>query len=193
MLMTALLLAGSWQLRGRRCLQPAHPRYPFVASRLQELYPLCINLTTAPGLRDVEKIIVATEILSKPGRLNVIEFKLIQGHAQAGYDVLKDIGFPRPVTQVALQHHERINSSGAGGNRTWARNTLRCGGRRCLSAAVQSAGVRDSGVVTDVGVVVTLIRTSFSKYSRITRRPAANRHTPIRQITAAPINGHCSP
>ncbi len=145
-------------------------------------------MTTAPGLRDVEKIIVATEILSKPGRLNVIEFKLIQGHAQAGYDVLKDIGFPWPVTQVALQHNERINSSGAGGNRTWARNTLRYGGRRCLSAAVQSAGVFDSGVVSDAVAVATLTRTSFSKYSRITRRPAASRHKPIRQITAAPMN-----
>ena len=33
---------------------------------------------------------------------------------QAGYDVLKDIEFPWPVAQVALQHHERINGSGAG-------------------------------------------------------------------------------
>jgi HD-GYP domain-containing protein (c-di-GMP phosphodiesterase class II) len=44
----------------------------------------------------------------------VIEFKLTQGHAQAGYDVLKDIEFTWPVTQVALQHNERINSSGVG-------------------------------------------------------------------------------
>jgi len=146
------------------------------------------GLRIAGHLRDVGKIMVPTEILSKPGRLNVIEFKLIQGHAQAGYDVLKDIEFPWPVAQVALQHHERINGSGAGVNRTWARNTLRCGGCRCLSAAVQSADVRDSGVVSDVGAVATLIRTSFSKYSRITRRPAASRHKPIRQITAAPMN-----
>src|SRR5690606_15377677 len=32
--------------------------------------------------------------------------------AQAGYDVLKDIEFPWPVAQIALQHHERIDGSG---------------------------------------------------------------------------------
>ena len=37
---------------------------------------------------------------------------MIQGHTQAGYDVLKDVEFPWPVAQVALQHHERIDGSG---------------------------------------------------------------------------------
>jgi len=42
----------------------------------------------------------------------VLEFQLIQGHAQASYDVLKGMEFPWPVAQVALQHHERMDGSG---------------------------------------------------------------------------------
>ena len=38
--------------------------------------------------------------------------KLIQGHPQASYDVLKDVEFPWPVSEIALQHHERVDGSG---------------------------------------------------------------------------------
>ena len=40
------------------------------------------------------------------------EVKLIQGHPQASYEVLKDVQFAWPVAQVALQHHERMDGSG---------------------------------------------------------------------------------
>ena len=70
------------------------------------------GLKVAGSLHDVGKIIIPSEILSKPGKLSTIEFQLIQGHTQAGYDVLKDVEFPWPVAQVALQHHERIDGSG---------------------------------------------------------------------------------
>ena len=63
-------------------------------------------------LHDVGKVSIPTEILSKPGRLSPVEMELIRTHAQAGYDVLKDIEFPWPVAQIALQHHERIDGSG---------------------------------------------------------------------------------
>jgi HD-GYP domain-containing protein (c-di-GMP phosphodiesterase class II) len=33
-------------------------------------------------------------------------------HAQAGYDILKDIEFPWPIAQIVLQHHERLDGSG---------------------------------------------------------------------------------
>ena len=51
-------------------------------------------------------------ILSKPGRLSALEFELIKDHAQTGYDVLKNVEFPWPVADVALQHHERLDGSG---------------------------------------------------------------------------------
>jgi PAS domain S-box-containing protein/putative nucleotidyltransferase with HDIG domain len=63
-------------------------------------------------LHDVGKIIVPTEILSKPGRLSTLEYEMIKGHPQAGYDILKKVEFPWPVAEMALQHHERIDGSG---------------------------------------------------------------------------------
>lgn len=63
-------------------------------------------------VHDLGKIGVPAEILSKPSKLNDIEFALIQTHPQVSYDILKDIDFPWPVAQTVLQHHERINGSG---------------------------------------------------------------------------------
>lgn len=70
------------------------------------------GLLVAGKLHDVGKIIIPSEILSKPGKLNAIEYRLIQEHARAGYDVLKDVKFPWPLATVALQHHERMDGSG---------------------------------------------------------------------------------
>ena len=70
------------------------------------------GLRVAGYLHDIGKITIPAEILSKPGKLSAIEFQLIQGHAQASYDVLKDVEFPWPVAEVALQHHERMDGSG---------------------------------------------------------------------------------
>lgn len=63
-------------------------------------------------IHDVGKIQVPAEILSKPGRLTPIEFALIREHAQAEYDIVKDIDFPWPVADIILQHHERLDGSG---------------------------------------------------------------------------------
>ncbi|MEW6187136.1 MAG: PAS domain S-box protein [Thermodesulfobacteriota bacterium] len=63
-------------------------------------------------VHDLGKISVPAEILSKPTKLNEIEFSLIKTHPQISYDILKDIDFPWPVALTVYQHHERINGSG---------------------------------------------------------------------------------
>ena len=63
-------------------------------------------------LHDVGKIVLPTEILSKPGRLSEIELSMIRTHSKAGYDILKSIEFPWPIARMVLQHHERLNGSG---------------------------------------------------------------------------------
>jgi len=63
-------------------------------------------------LHDLGKIAVPAEILSKPGKLTDLEFSLMKIHPQAGYDILKDIDFPWPLSKVVLQHHERLDGSG---------------------------------------------------------------------------------
>ena len=70
------------------------------------------GLGVAGHLHDVGKVTIPAEILSKPGKLSAAEYQLIKGHAQASYDILKEVEFPWPVAQVALQHHERIDGSG---------------------------------------------------------------------------------
>ena len=63
-------------------------------------------------IHDIGKISVPTEILSKTTTLSDIEFSLIKGHSQAGFDILKAIDFSYPVANVVLQHHERLDGSG---------------------------------------------------------------------------------
>ncbi|MBI3479825.1 MAG: PAS domain S-box protein [Nitrosomonadales bacterium] len=63
-------------------------------------------------VHDLGKIRVPSEILSKPGKISDIEFSLIKTHAQAGYDILKEINFVWPIAQMVLQHHERLDGSG---------------------------------------------------------------------------------
>ncbi len=70
------------------------------------------GLRVGGHLHDVGKITVPSEILSKPTKLTQNEYALIKEHARAGYEVLKNVDFPWPVAQIALQHHERIDGSG---------------------------------------------------------------------------------
>ncbi len=70
------------------------------------------GLRVAGLLHDVGKITVPAEILSKPSKLTSAEFMLVKDHARASYEVLKDVKFPWPVAEVALQHHERMDGSG---------------------------------------------------------------------------------
>ncbi len=70
------------------------------------------GLRVAAIIHDIGKVSVPAEILSKPSKLTKIEFDLIKTHAQAGFDILKDIDFPWPVARIVLEHHERMNGSG---------------------------------------------------------------------------------
>jgi PAS domain S-box-containing protein len=70
------------------------------------------GIRIASLIHDIGKISVPAEILSKPTKLNEIEYSLIKDHSQIGYDILKTIDFSWPVAQIVLQHHERLDGSG---------------------------------------------------------------------------------
>jgi len=70
------------------------------------------GIRMAALLHDVGKINIPAEILSKPTRLNDIEYGMIRTHPQVGGNILKTIDFAFPVDKVVLQHHERMNGSG---------------------------------------------------------------------------------
>ncbi|MDL1981348.1 MAG: response regulator [Deltaproteobacteria bacterium] len=71
-----------------------------------------MGIRMAGALHDIGKIAVPVEILSKPGRLSKTEFELIKNHSQVGHDILNSIKFPWPLSQIILQHHERMDGSG---------------------------------------------------------------------------------
>jgi PAS domain S-box-containing protein/putative nucleotidyltransferase with HDIG domain len=70
------------------------------------------GMRLASLVHDIGKINVPTEILSKPGKITGPELELIRTHSIAGYDILKNINFPWPISKIVLQHHERMNGSG---------------------------------------------------------------------------------
>jgi HD-GYP domain-containing protein (c-di-GMP phosphodiesterase class II) len=73
----------------------------------------CQMLELLGLVHDVGKVSVPAELLSKPTRLTHNEFELIKTHAQAGYDILKDVQFHGiAVAEIVRQHHERLDGRG---------------------------------------------------------------------------------
>lgn len=66
----------------------------------------------AAMLHDIGKFVVPSEILVKTGRLSELEISLIRSHAGSGYEILKDVNFGKPIAEIVLQHHERLDGSG---------------------------------------------------------------------------------
>jgi putative nucleotidyltransferase with HDIG domain len=69
-------------------------------------------LYMAAMVHDLGKVAVPAEILTKPSRLTDLEMQMVQGHAESGYQILKDIPFPYPIAEMVYQHHERLDGSG---------------------------------------------------------------------------------
>jgi len=70
------------------------------------------QLDMASIIHDIGKIYIAAEILSKPGKLDKLEFEMIKTHAEKGYEIVRNIDLPPKVAKVILQHHERLDGSG---------------------------------------------------------------------------------
>ena len=101
-------------------------RDPYTAGHERRVAELAVAIGSAMGLNDLQleglkvggylhdvgKTSIPLEILSKPGKITPMEYEMIKLHPQAGFDVMKDVNFPWPVAQIALQHHERMDGSG---------------------------------------------------------------------------------
>jgi len=82
---------------------------PNARARIPELDK---TIRVAGLLHDLGKVFIPIEILTKPDQLTPDEFATVKNHPRAGYEVLKNIEFPWPIADVALQHHERLDGSG---------------------------------------------------------------------------------
>ena len=74
----------------------------------------CNIVMLAAAMHDLGKIAIPDAILNKPGRLDEAEWRLMQSHAELGYNLLK--GSHRPLltaaATIAHQHHEKWDGSG---------------------------------------------------------------------------------
>ncbi len=63
-------------------------------------------------LHDLGKLYIPLQILNKSGQLTHAEFELIKTHVTLGAQVLSKIDFPWPISDMVLQHHEKLDGSG---------------------------------------------------------------------------------
>jgi PAS domain S-box-containing protein/putative nucleotidyltransferase with HDIG domain len=101
-------------------------RDPYTAGHQQRVSNLARTIATDMGLskekieatrvagtiHDLGKISIPSDILTKPSALKENEFAIIKDHPQVGYDILKEVDLPGSVSQIVLQHHERLDGSG---------------------------------------------------------------------------------
>lgn len=64
-------------------------------------------------MHDVGKMMIDPEILNKPDRLTFDEYEAMKHHPQAGLEILQKCHkVTRPVMDVCLHHHEKVDGSG---------------------------------------------------------------------------------
>ncbi len=72
----------------------------------------CLLIYRAGRLHDIGKITTPDAVLLKPGKLNDLEYKLIQEHVKVSYDLLKDIPMYHDMAEVIRHHHESFDGTG---------------------------------------------------------------------------------
>jgi PAS domain S-box-containing protein/putative nucleotidyltransferase with HDIG domain len=101
-------------------------RDPYTAGHQRGVAELAVDIAQEMGLpkdqtsgiriaglvHDIGKIQIPAEILSKPTRLTEPEWSMVKAHPRTGYEILRTVEFPWPVSQIVLQHHERLDGSG---------------------------------------------------------------------------------
>jgi len=70
------------------------------------------SLAKGAYLHDIGKLGVPDGILLKPGPLTADERKVMQRHAQIGFDLVKGITFLADAAEIVLAHHERFDGYG---------------------------------------------------------------------------------
>ena len=70
------------------------------------------TIRLAAVIHDIGKIATPPEILNKKGLLSDTEYGFVQDHPEAGFNILKGLDLPRPLAEIVLQHHEKLDGSG---------------------------------------------------------------------------------
>lgn len=75
--------------------------------------PRLVKLGTGALIHDIGKILVSSDILTKPGPLSDEEFDQMKQHTIYGHKILKDtLKYDKESANIPLYHHERIDGNG---------------------------------------------------------------------------------
>ena len=83
-----------------------------IAQKLNLSPARCKTIRIASLLHDIGKIKIPAELLTNPGNLTELEYKIIQQHPETGFELLKNAKINRTIKKIVLQHHERLDGSG---------------------------------------------------------------------------------
>ncbi len=72
----------------------------------------CTKLYHAGLLHDIGKIVTPDAVLLNPKKLNNIEYKLIQEHAEVGFKFLNHMAMFNDLAEIIHEHHERYDGKG---------------------------------------------------------------------------------
>jgi len=72
----------------------------------------CDLLYQAGILHDIGKVVTPDNVLLKPGKLNDLEYKLIQQHVKVGYTLLSKIPMYKEIAEIVVYHHEHYDGGG---------------------------------------------------------------------------------
>lgn len=70
------------------------------------------DLALGAMLHDIGKIRIPEEIILKEDELDEEEYEVVKTHTTRGYEMLLDLGMGKPITNIALEHHEHPDGSG---------------------------------------------------------------------------------
>ncbi|WDP87341.1 MAG: HD domain-containing protein [Desulfobacter sp.] len=79
---------------------------------VDDLKALILEATVAGYLHDIGKIKIPRNVINKPGRLNNLEYILMQSHTAYAASMLFEKGVSRQVMQIIVYHHENEDGSG---------------------------------------------------------------------------------
>lgn len=70
------------------------------------------RLARGAVLHDIGKVAVPDHILLKPGGLDAEEWRIMRGHVEIGYEILRKAPWLEEVAETIRSHHERYDGSG---------------------------------------------------------------------------------
>lgn len=83
-----------------------------IANQMRLSIPERSTLYYSAMLSGVGKIFIPRKILTKPSKLTAAEIKTLRGHIDHAMEVLQDMDFDLPISEVIKQMYERIDGSG---------------------------------------------------------------------------------